>query len=366
VNIAGTVRLVAIFAGGYDPTQDNQFYNTDDVGNRIYMLDAVTGELLWHAGPSTDGTAQLQIPTTLAAERQMNNSIPGDVRVIDLDGDQLADRMYVADTGARVWRFDIHNGKTVDALVRGGVFASLGRAGGAGSDPTDARRFYYAPDVSMLKLNGSVFLNVALGSGYRGHPLDEQIHDRFYSLRDRTPFARPTQDEYNALAIIKDTDTNLVDVSTNIKPTIPDGALGWKMDLNVPSWAGEKVLAESLTFANTILFTTYLPAARKANGSNSCVAFQGSNRLYAVSVLDGSPVLNRDGSADADGNVSKIGDEIEDRWDDLSQGGIAPEPVILFPETSVPTCIVGVESCGVSFSNDPVRTFWYQRNTEGN
>jgi hypothetical protein len=64
--------------------------------------------------------------------------------------------------------------------------------------------------------------------------------------------------------------------------------------------------------------------------------------------------------------VSKIGDEIEDRWDDLSQGGIAPEPVILFPETSVPTCIVGVESCGVSFSNDPVRTFWYQRNTEGN
>jgi hypothetical protein len=76
--------------------------------------------------------------------------------------------------------------------------------------------------------------------------------------------------------------------------------------------------------------------------------------------------LNRDGSADADGNVSKIGDEIEDRWDDLSQGGIAPEPVILFPETSVPTCIVGVESCGVSFSNDPVRTFWYQRNTEGN
>ena len=152
VNIDGTVRLVAIFAGGYDPTQDNLAYNTDDVGNRIYMLDAVTGEQLWRAGPSTDGTAQLQIPTTLAAERQMNNSIPSDVRVIDLDGDQLADRMYVADTGARVWRFDIINGQTTDALVRGGVFASLGRAGGAGTDPTDARRFYYAPDVSMMKL----------------------------------------------------------------------------------------------------------------------------------------------------------------------------------------------------------------------
>jgi type IV pilus assembly protein PilY1 len=366
VNIDGTIRLVAIFAGGYDPTQDNLPYNTDDVGNRIFMLDAVTGAPLWRAGPDTDTTAELQIPSTLAVERQMNNSIPSDVRVIDLDGDQLADRMYVADTGARVWRFDIINGEKPAALVRGGVFASLGRAGGAGTDPTDARRFYYAPDVSMLKQNGSVFLNIALGSGYRGHPLDEQIHDRFYSLRDRTPFVRPTQAEYDALAIIKDTDTNLIDVSTNIRPTIPATALGWKMDLNVPSWEGEKVLAESLTFAGTILFTTYLPQAGDTiNGSNSCVARQGRNRLYAVAAVDGSPVLNRDNSADADGNVSKTGDEVEDRWGDLAQSGIAPEAVILFPETSVPACIVGVESCGVSFTNDPQRTFWYQRDTEG-
>jgi type IV pilus assembly protein PilY1 len=330
------------------------------------MLDAVTGEQLWRAGPDTDTTAQLRIPTTLAAEHQMNNSIPSDVRVIDLDGDQLADRMYVSDTGARVWRFDIINGQTTAALVRGGVLASLGRAGGAGTDPTDARRFYYAPDVSMMKQNGSVFLNLAIGSGYRGHPLEERVHDRFYSLRDRTPFVRPTQAEYNAFAIITDTDTNLVDVSTNISPTIPANALGWKMDLNVPSWEGEKVLAESLTFGGTILFTTYLPQAGDAiSGSNSCVAHQGRNRLYAVNVLDGSPVVNRDNSADADGNVSKTGDEVEDRWGDLAQSGIAPEAVILFPETSVPACIVGVESCGVSFTNNPVRTFWNQRDTEG-
>jgi type IV pilus assembly protein PilY1 len=366
VNIDGTERLVAIFAGGYDPTQDNLLYNTDDIGNRIFMLDATTGALLWHAGPSTDTTAELQISTTLAAERQMNNSIPGDVRVIDLDGDQLADRMYVGDTGGRVWRFDIINGQQPATLVRGGVFASLGRAGGAGADPTDARRFYYAPDVSMMKQNGNVFLNIAIGSGYRGHPLDEQIHDRFYSLRDKTPFVRPTQAEYNTRTLIRDGDTGLVDVSANIAPTMPTDALGWKMNLNVPNWQGEKVLAESLTFANTILFTSYLPqAGDETTGSNSCVARQGRNRLYAISAVDGSPVLNRDNSADADGNVSKVGDEVEDRWGDLNQSGIAPEAVILFPETSVPACIVGVESCGVSFTNNPVRTFWYQRDTEG-
>ena len=75
--------------------------------------------------------------------------------------------------------------------------------------------------------------------------------------------------------------------------------------------------------------------------------------------------VNGDNSADADGNVSKTGDEVEDRWGDLAQSGIAPEAVILFPETSVPACIVGVESCGVSFTNNPVRTFWNQRDTEG-
>ncbi len=366
VKIDSTVRLVVIFAGGYDPTQDNLAYNTDDIGNRIYMLDAVTGAQLWRAGPDTDGSAQLKIPTNIGAERSMNNSMPADVRVIDLDGDQLADRMYAADTGGRVWRFDIHNGQPAASLVRGGVFASLGRAGGTGTDPTDARRFYYAPDVSMIKQNGSAFLNIAIGSGYRGHPLDEQIHDRFYALRDRQPFVRPTQTEYNSFAFVEDNSTSLIDVSTNINPTIPFNALGWKMDLSVPSWQGEKVLAESLTFANTIIFTTYLPQAGPAvPGSNVCVARQGRNRLYAVSAVDGSPVLNRDNSADADGNVSTDGDEIEDRWGDLNQGGIAPEAVILFPQNSVPTCIVGVEACGVSFTNDPVRTFWYQRDTEG-
>lgn len=296
----------------------------------------------------------------------MNNSIPADVRVIDLDGDQLADRMYASDTGGRVWRFDIHNGQKDAELVRGGVFASLGRAGGTGTDPTDARRFYYAPDVSLIKQNGSSFLNLAIGSGYRGHPLDTQIHDRFYALRDRQPFVRPTQAEYNSFALITDSDTNLIDVSTDINPTIPFNALGWKMDLSVPSWAGEKVLAESITFANTIVFTTYLPQAGSTiPSSNSCVARQGRNRLYAVSAVDGSPVLNRDNSADADGKVSSDGDEVEDRWGDLNQSGIAPEAVILFPQTPVPTCIVGVEACGVSFTNDPLRTFWYQRDTEG-
>ena len=190
-------------------------------------------------------------------------------------------------------------------------------------------------------------------------------------MRDRQPFARPTQAEYNAFAYITDTDTNLVDVTTTITPTMTTSSLGWKLDLSDPTWQGEKVLAEATTFASTVIFTTYLPQAGDVvEGSNACIARQGRNRIYAVSAKDGSPVVNRDNSADAEGNVSDVGDETSDRYGDLNQGGIAPEAVILFVPgdeegATKPICKVGVEDCALKLPNGPVRTFWYQRDTEG-
>ena len=155
------------------------------------MLDALTGDLLW-------STADVSIGGGVS----MQHSIPSDVRVLDLDNNGLADRMYVADTGARIWRFDIFNGNTRSSLVTGGRFASLGRADGAGSDPLDARRFYYAPDISLVRNAGAVYLNIAIGSGFRGHPLNRDISDRFYSLRDYVPFAQKTQAQQDSFVTI--------------------------------------------------------------------------------------------------------------------------------------------------------------------
>jgi type IV pilus assembly protein PilY1 len=353
---------VLIVGGGYDPSQDNVDYNTDDIGNRIYILDALTGSVLWSAGPSGSG-ANLQLSS-------MVNSFPADVRGLDMDNDGLADRMYAGDTGGRVWRFDITNGNTAGTLVTGGVFASLGTGQGVtpadatGSSPTDARRFYYAPDLAMLKSNGQTFVNVAIGSGYRGHPLDTSIHERFYSLRDYH-FAAKTQTEFDSFVPI--TNEALVDVTTNLTPTIPADSPGWRMDLRLPSWQGEKVLAEARTFQSTILFTSYLPkAGASVPGSNSCIARQGANRLYAVNAVDGSPRFNRD-------QPEQDPDAVEDRWSVLSQSGIAPEVVILFPGPDTPcagpncppppppVCKVGVEDCGLGFPNLPVRTFWSEQ-----
>ncbi len=38
-----TEKFVLIFGGGYDNTQESQSYSADRKGNRIYMVEAKTG-----------------------------------------------------------------------------------------------------------------------------------------------------------------------------------------------------------------------------------------------------------------------------------------------------------------------------------
>ncbi len=359
-------KMVLVFGGGYDVAQDTVGYVADNVGNRVFMVDAVTGSLIWRAGPTSDTGAQLSLA-------KMTNSIPGDVRVVDLSGDGFADRMYAADMGGRVWRFDIRNGQAAADLVWGGVFASLGNGDLAvKTDATKNRRFFYAPDVSLMKTGTTNFINVGIGSGHREKPItDVTVVNRFYSLRDFNVFSQVQNTQYKATCgttetspchqIITDADTRMVDVSTNMNPTIPAGGVGWRMNLQDD---GEKVLAESRTFQNRIYFTTYSPEEREYN-PEYCVATVGLNRLYIVDAATGRPVVNF-------ASPTSPPDDISDRSKELAQGSIAPEAIFVFPTPDAdennpnppavpPICLVGLESCGSGLNNPPVRTYWEQR-----
>lgn len=358
VNIAGASqnvdKRVLIFGGGYDPTQDNSTYSVDLFGNTIYMLDAISGDLLWWAGD--DPAANL----TLSA---MNNSIAADVRVLDIDSDGFADRMYAADMGGRVFRFDISNGLFANSLVAGGVFASLGAADLAAPAPlADTRRFYSTPDTAIIAGSGQRYLSIALGSGYRAHPLETDVADWFYALRDYDLFRKMTQLEFDAMVPITHLDPNLIDISLDPAAMLPVSTRGWKLNL---SNLGEKVLAESRTFDNKIFFTTFSPQG----GATGCALSTGLNRLYAVNAVNASPFTD----LDQDGDLNL---DIDDRSRTLKTGGIAPEVVFLFPSpddpnncvgnqcTPNPECIVGLEVCNLGFDNDPIRTFWNQDGAE--
>jgi type IV pilus assembly protein PilY1 len=355
-------KFVLVFGGGYDTAEEGTSYQaSDSSGNWLYMVDALYGTVLWSAGP-TGAT----YPPNLALS-SMDHAIPSDVTVLDIDGDGYADRMYVGDMAGQLWRFDIYNGNNANQLVTGGVIASLGTHDDTTHTAAATRRFYYPPDVAAVTRRGTApYFNIAIGSGYRGHPLNTTIQDRFYAIRDYHPFDKLTQSQYSALTVIRDSDTNLIDITSSVQPTIPAGAEGWKLLLDQPgnSWVGEKVLSTSSTFNNQILFTTYTPNASVS--SNPCTAGAGNNRIYAVSVFDGSPVDNL---------ASQSNTSISDRSTALAQGGIAPGVTFLFPAPqagaggSMPppnqdpvTCMSGAEVLGVCHSfNSRVKTVWSEQ-----
>ena len=236
-------RIVLIFGGGYDPLQENYTQVQDTMGNRIFMVDAKSGSLLWSAG---DTGRDLN----LAA---MTNSITGRIAVLDTNSDGYADRMYAADLGGRIFRFDIFSGNPASSLVYGSLFAKLGNGAAAGGNEasipnTDTRRFYNGPDVALIQRRGAdPYYNIAIGSGYRGHPLFRENLDRFYSLRDKQPYAKLNTN--NALTPITEATAGLINVTTNpIGAVVGPTAVGWMYVFDPSNTQnGEKVLNESTT-----------------------------------------------------------------------------------------------------------------------
>lgn len=374
VKIGATVHQVALFAGGYDDAEDQTPYRSADArGNAIYMIEALTGNLLWRA--SNDSSHDLN----LAA---MTHAIPSGLRVLDLDVDGLADRMYVGDMAGRVWRFDINNGKPVNQLVDGGVFASLGGAASASSPVPEAvtRRFYATPDVARIIADNRAYLSINIGSGHRENPLETTVNDRFYALRDYQVYDRIATASYPTPIM----EANLTDITDDLSPTLSYNTAGWMLRMDLSQ--GEKVLTESLTFNNVVMFSSFTPGG----SGDACVAAGGLNRLYVISVRDGSPVTNLDGSFSDDGEAEPL--TAEDRYRELSQGGIAPDPAMFFsPPTdnlsanggtvpclgdhceeardqngsgTTPTLCIGVECFDPGFANPPRRTHWNQSGTE--
>lgn len=352
-------KAVAVIGGGYDSVHDSLVHPTtpDGEGAGIYFLDLETGTVLWRAG--RDMGADLTLPN-------MTRAIPTQIRVVDFNGDGLADRMYSVDISGQIWRFDITNGKApggvgVDALVAGGVIAQLGAEGMSNPSDADTRRFYNPPDISIFTDNyqNRRYLSISLGSGYRAHPLDDTNDDRFYSVRDPDVYNKLTQADYNTYTPI--TEADLVEISGSVGAAITAGDSGWMLTLP----PDQMILAASTTFNNEIFFVGF---SADAAAAAACAAGRGRNFLYRVSVTNGDPI----------GDLSNVIPGTEDslRVTDLAQGGIAPSPRFLFPSPDPAACAaggdcsppplgcIGVECFDPGFANNPVRTLWTQDGIE--
>lgn len=269
-------REVLIFSGGYDEAQDEAQFRTDDsMGRALYIVDAVTGSLIWSGGKA--GLANM---TESFAD--MKWSLPSTPSVIDVNQDGLADAFFIADTGGQLWRFDIRNGQSLADLVTGGVIADLGVASGTNSIENN-RRFFGSPSIALVRGPGGPELAISIGSGFRPSPLSIMADNRMYMIRQSDVFTPPAS--YTRVL-----ESDLYDASSNTLATATGQDLidereslanagGWFFNLTKP---GEKVLSSPLIANDRIVFTTYVP------GSSGiwCRPAAGTSYAYAVGLED--------------------------------------------------------------------------------
>lgn len=287
VLIGENVTPVVMFTGGYDSVKDDQTIRTPDdaeenSGNSLYMVNSLTGELIWSASKSNTFGNHTETFS------KMNYSIPGGLRVIDVDDDRfnIADRFYFGDAGGQLWRCTITAGAAVSDLINDCTVMFTA----SGSSAENDRRFMETPDVSKVTLDdGTPKLAVAIGTGNRANlkdtGVDSGLRDFFYVVHDSAERdgAAPTNllpnNLYNASG------TNFYStLSAEDKDDVKDEySNGWRLRLD----AGEKVVSSASTHEGITYFSTFT----YTSNVDSCVAGSGEARLYSVDKSNGMPAV---------------------------------------------------------------------------
>ncbi len=281
VRIDGEVKTVLVFGGGYDAEHHDtagQRAAKDSVGNAIYMVDAETGDLIWSAGADTNaGVAHTTVDS-------MKWSVPGGIAVVDLKNgrlDGLTDHLYFADLGGQVFRVNFDNNNDGAAsLVKGVVrLANFG--------DSEHRRFYEAPAIGYVRDGLQETLYVAVGSGYRAHPLDEDTDEGFFIFADST-FQNTNQPDVITMSELRNARSS--DPSASSK--------GWYVTFQR---SGEKVMSSPSIYQNSVMFTTYVPTNADQD-DDPCVVRYGTAYAYRADMITGEPAsFTNDGEASWDG-----------------------------------------------------------------
>ena len=335
ININGHATRVLAFAGGYDPARDDSRQRTaDTLGRALYIVAADSGTLLWSGGAGAGHTEQFSA---------MQYSLPARLTLADPANSGTATLIFVGDTGGQLWRFDIHNGATADALISGGVIADLGVAAGADS-VADNRRFYHAPDVALLRHAGALQLAVTVGSGFHAAPLSTGTRDRFYMIRQADVFSAPTTYTRLYESALHDAGNPVAGAGPGTARLQLTGRAGWFFTL---PRIGEKVLSSPLIFRDTVTFTSYQPPPVV---STSCTPGRGVSRAYQVALTDASPLYDRDDSASLTAS---------DRSVALQSASIVAEPVLVCAGATC-SVLLGAEQLPVPgpAAQRAVKTFW--------
>ena len=389
-------EVVLIFGAGYDPnvedvdpqiiTSMNSDVDTDgntevvagaanferSMGRGIFVVDAITGDILWQAGPSVSDPG---ISAHYESVTGMDFAIASDLVVISDRGSSDDNRIYVGDTGGQMWRVDMNDPDVtnwdVTKIASVADHTTTANATDVDDNPITIipgiRKFLFPPDVVY---SDDGYDAILIGSGDREHPFDDGVVNRFYMFKDSNTgttvdggfttltepvlFDATTNCIQVATACASDPGVNDVDgdgdVDQDDATSILTGAKGWYITLTT----GEKVVGNAITLNNVTFFNTNVPS--NVLGTSSCSSNLGEARQYKVNFDNATAIAdqNIDGYTDTD-----------DRYLVHTGGGYLPSPVPVVVEING-EIHEGVIS-GVAVGQPPgtplntrLRRFWYK------
>jgi type IV pilus assembly protein PilY1 len=296
-----TDKYVAFIGGGYDEGQDEDNPPPDNSGRAVYVVDVLTGAVVWKYSYANDAN--------------MTYSIPSDITKLDTNGDGRIDRLYVGDLNGRVWRFEL----TTTGMTGRKIFRS-------NPGESEKRKIFYPPDVTFEEDYEMLFF----GTGDREAPKSDKDMDRIYAFKDKNSMSILGEaDLYNATADLLQTGTP---EQQETEQASLDAKSGWYIILD--KQAGEKCLAPPVVFYRTVYYTTFSPTV--GHTDDPCFVGEGEAWLYAVNYMNGNAVFNFDLTNDIGGVVLAKSDRI------VKVGTAIPSGVIITVIGNTAVAYVGV------------------------
>lgn len=297
----GQPALVALPNEKFGVIVSSGYHDNAPTNGKVWILDAETGSII----------REITLPTT---------GNLGSPLASDTDFNQVADRVYVADTLGNVWRIDLSGSNP----------SSWGTPNGLGSNPLfiakDAsgnRQAITAPLSSAFSDKNEHMVFFGTGSFYRDG--DNEIPDNpsvetFYGIIDRGEAIDGRGNLLKQAVIKEDTvNGNQVRAITNNSITTQTGwylDLGWLEGTGATGAKGERVIAKATLRTDRVIFTTMTPSA------DPC-AFGGTSFIMAMNLSSGSRLnyvyfdTSGDGKLD-NADTTTIGEDKNIPWSGIS------------------------------------------------
>lgn len=314
-------KIVAVIGAGYDNVNEDSRYGRTQ---RFDGTATVTRSDLGDGGITSSGASAPRNPTgrgiylieigtlangkltvatsptkihgfthnsAVAPYSSMTFSFPSEVAAVDVNSNGYTSRLYAADTGGNIWRFDVGDPDRAKWSARKLFESNTTLAGDAG------RKIFSKPSV----VSEYGYKMLFFGTGDREHPLNTAVLDRIYAIKDR--------DQTKPL-----TEADLTDVTLDTLQTGEDSAIkgllgnlndsaGWYIKLDQNS--GEKVLSSPLVFNKVAYVTTHTPSTPDVTDPCKAPDNLGTARVYALNYKTGEAVLNYDTKNDATANPNQ-------------------------------------------------------------